>query len=75
MLLLQKFAILSSVTASTTVYDQWIGCFAQDNDIVLCDGPCNRGYHERCISADFHVANIDEAIGWLCPGCQTKVGA
>ena len=40
---------------------------------MLCDGPCNRGYHEACVAVGFSAADIDEEIGWLCPACQTKV--
>lgn len=44
----------------------------QENDIVLCDGPCNRGYHEACIAPNFKAADVDDE-SWLCPPCQTKV--
>eukprot|EP00884_Botryococcus_braunii_P010779 jgi/Botrbrau1/19702/Bobra.0003s0063.1 len=43
------------------------------NDIVLCDGNCNRAYHEKCVVPPFNAADLEEEEGWLCPGCDTKV--
>lgn len=45
-----------------------------DNDIVLCDGPCNRAYHEQCVQPRLIAADLPEDEGWLCPGCDAKVG-
>jgi len=45
----------------------------QDNDIVLCDGDCNRGYHEQCLQPRIHAADLPEEEGWLCPACDAKV--
>ena len=45
----------------------------QDNDIVLCDGECNRGYHEQCLQPRIHAAELPEEEGWLCPACDAKV--
>ena len=49
------------------------GYEVQDNDIVLCDGPCNRGYHEACLVPEFSAPDIDSELNWLCPACHTKV--
>jgi hypothetical protein len=45
-----------------------------DNDIVMCDGPCNRAYHEACLSPRIVAAELPEDEGWLCPACDAKVG-
>ncbi|KAK6159253.1 hypothetical protein DH2020_006567 [Rehmannia glutinosa] len=45
-----------------------------DNDIILCDGACERGYHQFCVEPPLLKEDIppgDE--GWLCPGCDCKV--
>ncbi|KAF9665969.1 hypothetical protein SADUNF_Sadunf16G0180300 [Salix dunnii] len=45
-----------------------------DNDIILCDGACDRGYHQFCLVPPLLREDIppgDE--GWLCPGCDCKV--
>ncbi|DBA68760.1 hypothetical protein WJX79_008804 [Trebouxia sp. C0005] len=44
----------------------------EDNDIVLCDGDCNRGYHEQCLQPRIHAADLPEDEGWLCPACDAK---
>ena len=44
-----------------------------DNDIVMCDGPCNRAYHEACLSPRLVAAELPEDEGWLCPACDAKV--
>ncbi|KAL0022420.1 hypothetical protein WJX77_010601 [Trebouxia sp. C0004] len=44
----------------------------EDNDIVLCDGDCNRGYHEQCLQPRIHAADLPEEEGWLCPACDAK---
>ncbi|XP_050388303.1 pathogenesis-related homeodomain protein [Argentina anserina] len=45
-----------------------------ENDIILCDGACDRGFHQHCLEPPL----LSEAIppddeGWLCPGCDCKV--
>ncbi|XP_041013795.1 homeobox protein HAT3.1 [Juglans microcarpa x Juglans regia] len=40
-----------------------------DNDIILCDGACDRGFHQYCLEPPL---SPDEK-GWLCPGCDCKV--
>ncbi|KAB5520712.1 hypothetical protein DKX38_025031 [Salix brachista] len=45
-----------------------------DNDIILCDGACDRGFHQFCLVPPLLREDIppgDE--GWLCPGCDCKV--
>ncbi|KAI3445923.1 hypothetical protein Pfo_002588 [Paulownia fortunei] len=45
-----------------------------DNDIILCDGACERGFHQFCLEPPLLKEEIppgDE--GWLCPGCDCKV--
>ncbi|XP_051132830.1 pathogenesis-related homeodomain protein isoform X2 [Andrographis paniculata] len=44
-----------------------------DNDIILCDGACERGFHQFCLEPPLLKEDIppgDE--GWLCPGCECK---
>lgn len=44
-----------------------------DNDIILCDGACDRGFHQHCLDPPLLTEDIppgDE--GWLCPGCDCK---
>ncbi|KAL0903636.1 hypothetical protein M5K25_028028 [Dendrobium thyrsiflorum] len=45
-----------------------------DNDIILCDGVCERGFHQKCLNPPLLIEDIptgDE--GWLCPQCDCKV--
>lgn len=45
-----------------------------DNDIILCDGICERGFHQNCLNPPLLSEDIptgDE--GWLCPQCDCKV--
>uniref|UniRef100_A0A1J3DFP0 Homeobox protein HAT3.1 n=1 Tax=Noccaea caerulescens TaxID=107243 RepID=A0A1J3DFP0_NOCCA len=44
-----------------------------DNDIILCDGFCDRGFHQNCVEPPLRKEDIppdDES--WLCPGCDCK---
>uniref|UniRef100_A0A0A9CFL1 PHD-type domain-containing protein n=1 Tax=Arundo donax TaxID=35708 RepID=A0A0A9CFL1_ARUDO len=44
------------------------------NDIVLCDGACDRGFHQNCLNPPLLTEDIppgDE--GWLCPPCVCKM--
>ncbi|KAL3843880.1 hypothetical protein ACJIZ3_001283 [Penstemon smallii] len=44
-----------------------------DNDIILCDGACERGFHQFCLEPPLLKDDIppgDES--WLCPGCDCK---
>ncbi|CAN6449701.1 unnamed protein product [Victoria cruziana] len=45
-----------------------------DNDIILCDGVCDRGFHQMCLEPPLLKEQIppgDEA--WFCPGCSCKL--
>ncbi|KAJ9551899.1 hypothetical protein OSB04_015944 [Centaurea solstitialis] len=45
-----------------------------DNDIILCDGECERGFHQFCLDPPLLKEQVppgDE--GWLCPACDCKV--
>ena len=45
-----------------------------DNDIVLCDGPCCRAYHLSCLGISLADLPPDDE-GWLCPSCDAKCDA
>ncbi|XP_058070077.1 homeobox protein HOX1A-like [Magnolia sinica] len=48
--------------------------FSANNDIILCDGICDRGFHQKCLIPPLLNEEIppgDES--WLCPGCNCKV--
>ncbi|KAK9074000.1 hypothetical protein SSX86_006595 [Deinandra increscens subsp. villosa] len=45
-----------------------------DDDIILCDGACERGFHQFCLDPPLLKEQVppgDE--GWLCPACDCKV--
>ncbi|GMJ06839.1 hypothetical protein HRI_004353100 [Hibiscus trionum] len=45
-----------------------------NNDIILCDGPCDRGFHQYCLQPPLLKEDIPpDDEGWLCPGCDCKV--
>ncbi|CAH9086430.1 unnamed protein product [Cuscuta epithymum] len=45
-----------------------------DNDIILCDGACERGFHQMCLDPPLLKEDIPpDDEGWLCPGCDCKV--
>jgi hypothetical protein len=44
-----------------------------DNDIILCDGDCDRAYHVKCLVPAPDVSSLSEDEGWLCPACDTKI--
>lgn len=45
-----------------------------DNDIILCDGSCDRGFHQKCLSPPLLTHEIPPGDqGWLCPACDCKV--
>ncbi|KAL9251636.1 Homeobox protein HAT3.1-like protein [Drosera capensis] len=46
---------------------------SSSNDIILCDGACERGFHQICLDPPLRTEEIppgDE--GWLCPACDCK---
>lgn len=45
-----------------------------DNDIILCDGACDRGFHQHCLDPPLLKEDIPpDDEGWLCPACDCKV--
>ncbi|KAL4521386.1 hypothetical protein Ndes2437B_g08023 [Nannochloris sp. 'desiccata'] len=44
-----------------------------DNDIILCDGHCNRAYHVKCLIPPVDPETLPEDEGWLCPSCDRKI--
>jgi len=46
---------------------------SSNNDLILRDGVCDRGFHQLCSNPPLLTEDIppgDE--GWLCPGCDCK---
>ncbi|XP_065619319.1 homeobox protein HAT3.1 [Quercus suber] len=44
-----------------------------NNDIILCDGACDRGFHQHCLEPPLLSEDIPpDDEGWLCPGCDCK---
>ncbi|RAL45336.1 hypothetical protein DM860_014746 [Cuscuta australis] len=44
------------------------------NDIILCDGACERGFHQKCLEPPLLKEDFPpDDEGWLCPGCDCKV--
>ncbi|XP_065870296.1 homeobox protein HAT3.1 [Euphorbia lathyris] len=47
---------------------------AANNDIILCDGVCDRGFHQFCLVPPLLNEDIPpDDEGWLCPGCDCRV--
>ncbi|KAM7269708.1 hypothetical protein ACFE04_025205 [Oxalis oulophora] len=45
-----------------------------DNDIVLCDGTCNRAFHQKCLDPPLYTENIPpDDQGWFCKFCEHKM--
>ncbi|XVF67486.1 hypothetical protein PTKIN_Ptkin10aG0125300 [Pterospermum kingtungense] len=45
-----------------------------NNDIILCDGACDRGFHQYCLQPPLLKEDIPpDDEGWLCPECDCKV--
>ncbi|KAL2481830.1 Pathogenesis-related homeodomain protein [Abeliophyllum distichum] len=45
-----------------------------DNDIILCDGTCNRAFHQKCLDPPLSTENIPpEDEGWFCKFCKSKM--
>ncbi|XP_047341411.1 pathogenesis-related homeodomain protein isoform X1 [Impatiens glandulifera] len=45
-----------------------------NNDIILCDGACERAFHQMCLDPPLLKEDIPpDDKGWLCPGCDCKV--
>ncbi|MCO5557168.1 hypothetical protein L7F22_010727 [Adiantum nelumboides] len=52
-------------------------CKRQDvvvnNDIILCDGACDRAFHQLCLRPPLRTDEIPpDDEGWLCPICDCK---
>ncbi|GIL65996.1 hypothetical protein Vafri_19637 [Volvox africanus] len=45
---------------------------ADDDDVILCDGPCNCAFHQNCLDPPVDVSKLPEDEGWLCPACDCK---
>ena len=44
-----------------------------DDDILLCDGFCDRAYHQSCVVPVVKTEDIPpEDEGWLCPRCDAR---
>jgi len=44
------------------------------NDIILCDGACDRGFHQKCLNPPLLAEDIPpDDEGWLCPACDCKL--
>ncbi|KAF7030466.1 hypothetical protein CFC21_042006 [Triticum aestivum] len=44
------------------------------NDIILCDGVCDRGFHQKCLNPPLLAEDIPQGDeGWLCPACDCKL--
>lgn len=51
-----------------------------ENDIIICDGGCERCFHEKCAEKAFNLppcsinaVNFKEEDIYLCPACDCKV--
>lgn len=45
-----------------------------DNDIILCDGTCNCGFHQKCLQPPLLTENIPPGDqGWFCRLCECKM--
>ncbi|KAG0479542.1 hypothetical protein HPP92_010400 [Vanilla planifolia] len=62
-----------------SVYHEYIFCAKcksreafPDNDIILCDGSCNRGFHQKCLEPPLDKIPPGEQ-GWLCKICDCKM--
>lgn len=44
-----------------------------ENDIILCDGACNRAFHQFCLEPPLRTEDIPPGEeGWFCPVCDCK---
>ncbi|XVF19029.1 hypothetical protein REPUB_Repub11eG0075300 [Reevesia pubescens] len=71
----------SVIAPDGSVYHEHIFCAKcklrdafPDNDIVLCDGTCNRAFHQKCLDPPLDTENIPPGDqGWFCKFCECKV--
>ena len=47
------------------------GKATDDNDILMCDGYCDRAFHQRCVVPPVKTDEIPDE--WLCPLCDARV--
>ena len=46
----------------------------EEDDILLCDGFCDRAYHQSCVVPVVKTEDIPpDDEGWLCPLCDARV--
>ncbi|KAL5098185.1 hypothetical protein RYX36_002512 [Vicia faba] len=70
----------SVIATDGSVYHEHIFCAIckmreafPDNDIILCDGTCNRAFHQRCLDPPLDTENIPPGDqGWFCKFCECK---
>ncbi|XP_020082761.1 pathogenesis-related homeodomain protein isoform X3 [Ananas comosus] len=43
-----------------------------ENDIILCDGSCNCGFHQKCLEPPLEKIPPGDQ-GWLCKFCDSKL--
>ncbi|RDY09869.1 Pathogenesis-related homeodomain protein, partial [Mucuna pruriens] len=71
----------SAIAPDGSVYHEHIFCANcklheafPDNDIILCDGTCNRAFHQRCLNPPLDTENIPPGDqGWFCKFCECKI--
>ncbi|KAE8713828.1 Pathoproteinsis-related homeodomain protein [Hibiscus syriacus] len=71
----------SAIAPDGSVYHEHIFCAKcklreafPDNDIVLCDGTCNRAFHQKCLDPPLDTENIPPGDqGWFCKFCDCKM--
>ncbi|KAK4257734.1 hypothetical protein QN277_007287 [Acacia crassicarpa] len=71
----------SVIAPDGSVYHEHIFCAKcklreafPDNDIILCDGTCNRAFHQKCLDPPLDTENIPPGDqGWFCKFCECKM--
>ncbi|QHO11601.1 Pathogenesis-related homeodomain protein [Arachis hypogaea] len=71
----------SVIAPDGSVYHEHIFCAKcklpeafPDNDIILCDGTCNRAFHQRCLDPPLDTENIPPGDQcWFCKFCECKM--
>ncbi|XP_054822647.1 pathogenesis-related homeodomain protein [Prosopis cineraria] len=71
----------SVIAPDGSVYHEHIFCAKcklreafPDNDIILCDGTCNRAFHQKCLDPPLDTENIPPGDqGWFCEFCECKM--
>lgn len=71
----------SVIAPDGSVYHEHIFCAKcelreafPDNDIVLCDGTCNRAFHQKCLDPPLDTEHIPPGDqGWFCKFCECKM--